>query len=273
MPRLRSSVFTFQNLQIPQHRLNDFTCHRPYWTTVPHHATAPRAQVASRKAYTGARMSRTLTWLVLAACVLPVIAGAGESPAKGKLLVATEQVGGDIFFETVILLLHYDETGAMGLVVNRPTEVGMDELVAEDDALSAYGGLIYWGGPVQMNSLRALIRTDKAPEGAERIIDSMYVVSVSDALKDAPQGVPGLRLFMGYAGWAAGQLDHEMARGSWHVVPASGDSVFAKDPGELWKQLAPAREHRVQRRDEPVQVLTSALSSSQLPLSSASRTR
>jgi len=189
-------------------------------------------------------MSRILTWLVFAACWLPVTGGADESPARGKLLVATELVRGDIFVQSVVLLLHYDETGAMGLVVNRPTEVGMDELVVDDDAISSYSGPIYWGGPVQMNSLRALRRTDKAPGDAERIVDSVYLVPVDDALKNAPQDVPGLRLFIGFAGWAAGQLDHELARGSWHVVPASADLVFAKDPGQLWKQLVPPREHR-----------------------------
>jgi putative transcriptional regulator len=218
-------------------------------------------------------MSRILTWLVFAACLLPVAAGADESPARGKLLVATELVRGDVFVQTVILLLHYDETGAMGLVVNRPTEVGMDELVPDDEAISEYSGQIYWGGPVQMNSLLALLQTDSVPEGAERIVDNVYLVSANDALQNALQDEPGLRLFMGYAGWAPGQLDHEMARGSWHVVPASEDSVFAKDPGELWKQLVPQREHRAQGSDELDQVSTSALSSSQLPLSSASRTR
>ena len=193
-------------------------------------------------------MSRILTWLVFAACLLPVAAAADESLARGKLLVATEVVGGDIFVQTVILLLQHDETGAMGLVVNRPTEVGMDELVADDHAFSDYSGLIYWGGPVQMNSLRALMKTDKAPEGAERVVDSVYLVPVNDALENAPNDAPGIRLFMGYAGWAPGQLDHEMARGSWHVVPASEDFVFAKDPGQLWKQLVPPAEHRVQGR-------------------------
>jgi len=193
-------------------------------------------------------MFRILTWLVFAACLLPVAGGADESPARGKLLVATELVRGDIFVQSVVLLLHYDETGAMGLVVNRPTEVGMDELVVEDDAISSYSGPIYWGGPVQMYSLRALRQTDKAPDGAERIVDSVYQVSVNDALKNALPDVPGLRLFIGFAGWASGQLEHEMARGSWHVVPASADFVFAKDPGQLWKQLVPPREHRAEAR-------------------------
>lgn len=218
-------------------------------------------------------MSRVLTLLVLAACLLPVAVGADESPAKGKLLVATEQLGGDIFLQTVILLLHYDETGALGLVVNRPTEVGIDELVADAAVVFAYTGPIYWGGPVEMNNLSALMKSDSAPEGAEKVIESVYLVPLQNAPENALKDVSRLRLFMGYAGWAPGQLDNELARGSWHVLPASVDSVFAKDPGELWKRLLPAREHRAQRGDESRQVLMSALSSSQSPLSSASRTR
>ena len=189
-------------------------------------------------------MSRILTWLVFIACLLPAGASADPSPANAKLLVATEQVGGDIFMQTVILILHHDETGALGLVINRPTEVGMDELVSDDDALSAYGGPIYWGGPVQMNSLRALMKTDETPADAERIVGSVYLVPVNDALKPALQDMLYLRLFIGYAGWSPGQLDHEIARGSWHIVPASEDVVFAKDPAGLWKQLVPPREHR-----------------------------
>ena len=99
---------------------------------------------------------------MFAACLLPALQpSADPSPATGRLLVATEQLGGDIFVQTVILLLHYDEAGAVGLVVNRPTEVGMDELVADDDVIYAYTGPIYWGGPVEMNSLSALMKSDK----------------------------------------------------------------------------------------------------------------
>jgi putative transcriptional regulator len=193
-------------------------------------------------------MSRILTCLVFIACVLPAGANADPLPGDAKLLVATEKVGGDIFVQTVILLLQHDETGAIGLVINRPTEVGMDELVDDDDALSAYSGPIYWGGPVQMNSLSALMKSDTSPGDAESVFGSVYLVPVNDTQKDALQDRSRLRLYIGYAGWAPGQLDHEIARGSWHVVPASEEVVFAKDPGELWKQLVPPREHRAELR-------------------------
>jgi putative transcriptional regulator len=189
-------------------------------------------------------MIRIVTWLMFAVWLLPAAAGADQRPAKGKLLVATELVRGDHFAETIVLLLHYDDTGAMGIVVNRPTEIETGELLADLDAISGYSGTLFWGGPVQMNSLRALLRTDTPPEGGEAIVDSVHYVPIDDWLKDAPMDLASLRFFIGYAGWAAGQLDREMALGSWHVVPASDEHIFAEDPRVLWKRLTPPREHR-----------------------------
>jgi len=189
-------------------------------------------------------MKRIVTWLVLVAWLLPAVAGADQQPAKGKLLVATELVRGEVFAQTVILLLHYDEYGAIGVVVNRPTDIEPEELAADVEAFSAYSGTLYWGGPVRMDSLLALLRTDTPPEGAQAIVDSVHQVRIDDELKDIPADLASLRFFIGYAGWGAGQLDREMARGSWHVVPASDEHVFAEDPRTLWKQLTPPREHR-----------------------------
>lgn len=189
-------------------------------------------------------MKPIVTWLAFVVCLAPAAYGADLQPAKGRLLVATELVGGEVFSKTVILLLHYDEHGAMGIVINRPTDIVPMELVADKDDMAAYDGTLYFGGPVQMNSLRALLRTDTPPGEAEAVIDSVYLVRVDDALKDTQADQSDLRLFIGYAGWGAGQLDREMVRGSWHVVQASHEHVFAKDPRALWKRLTPPREHR-----------------------------
>ena len=189
-------------------------------------------------------MVKTLTWLVFIAWLLPPAAIAAEVPAQGKLLVATDLVEGELFAETVVLLLFYDETGAFGLVVNRPTDVSPDELLADEEGIADYDGTLFWGGPVQMDSLRALLRTDEPPEEAEKILDSVYLVSLEDALQMGPTDPARLRLYIGYAGWAPGQLDYELARGSWRVVPSTDDLVFAEAPRELWKQLAPAHEQR-----------------------------
>lgn len=189
-------------------------------------------------------MNRIVTFLLLVAWLLPAAAAAGQQPANGKLLVATELVRGEAFAETVILLLQYDVKGAMGIIVNRPTDILPEDVVADVDAFSAYRGTLYWGGPVGMTSLRALLRTDTPPKGAEAIIDSVHQVRIDDGLKDTPADPTSLRFFIGYAGWAAGQLDREIERGSWHIVPASDEHVFADDPQALWKRLTPAREYR-----------------------------
>jgi len=190
-------------------------------------------------------MKRFVTLLVLVTWLLPVASGKDLQPAKGRLLVATELVGGDFFTQTVILLLHYDATGAMGIVINRPTEVEPQELLDDVAPITGYSAPVYWGGPVQMNSLRALLRTDTPPSGAEAIVGSVHQVVIDDALNIAPADSANLRLFIGYAGWSAGQLDSEMARGSWHVVPASDEHVFAEDPRTLWKRLTRPRELHV----------------------------
>ena len=190
-------------------------------------------------------MIRILTWFVFVAWLLPAVVNADQAPAQGKLLVATEVVHGELFADTVVLLLYYDETGAFGLVVNRPTDVKPEELLADEDALAGYSGTLFWGGPVQMDSLRALVLTEEPPEGAEKIIESVYLVSYEDALEWVPRDPSSLRFFIGYAGWAPGQLDNELAHGSWRIVPGSSQLVFADEPETLWKRLTPPHEQRV----------------------------
>lgn len=189
-------------------------------------------------------MNRFFTSLVAVALLLPAAAGADPGPAQGKLLVATDLVQGELFANTVILLLHYDDTGAFGLVVNRPTEVKPEELLDDEEGIAGYTGTLFWGGPVHMDSLRALLRTDEPPEDAEEIVASVYLVSFEAGLEQGPADPATLRLFIGYAGWAPGQLDYELARGSWRVLPGSDDLVFDDEPETLWKRLAPAEEQR-----------------------------
>jgi putative transcriptional regulator len=189
-------------------------------------------------------MTRILTWLLAVVALSPVAVDADSRPASGKLLVATAAVQGELFANTVVLLLHYDETGAFGLVVNRPTEVQPVEVLGDDEAIAGYDGTLFWGGPVHMDSLRALQLTDSPHGEAEKIIESVYLVSYDEALEEGPADMSRLRLFIGYAGWAPGQLDSEMSRGSWRVLPASSELVFDQDPRTLWNRLIPAHEQR-----------------------------
>lgn len=189
-------------------------------------------------------MTRFLTWLLAVATLLPAVVYADSRPARGKLLVATEAVQGELFANTVVLLLYYDETGAFGLVVNRPTDVQLAEVLGDDEAIGAYRGTLFWGGPVHMDSLRALLVTDNPPAEAEKIVESVYLVAYEDALEAGAADPSRMRLFIGYAGWAPGQLDSELAHGSWHVLPGTSELVFAEDPQTLWNRLVPKDEQR-----------------------------
>lgn len=189
-------------------------------------------------------MRRFTFFFALAVYCLCARAGADQLPATGKFLVAAEQLHGDYFGKTVVLLLQYDATGAMGLVINRPTDVAPDELLDYPDAFSSYSGTLHWGGPVQMASLRALLRSDAPPAGARLVVDDVYLLPFDDALTLGAVDTGNLRLFIGYAGWAPGQLERELAGRSWHVVGATAELVFAEDPGVIWQRLAPPEQLR-----------------------------
>lgn len=204
----------------------------------------PAASDAAARVILRPGMFRIVTSLLLAAAIAAASARADGPAAAGKLLVATDEVRGEIFARTVILLLHYDETGAMGLVVNRPTDVLPEEVLDDPEVLSGYEGTLFWGGPVEMVGMRVLVRSESLPDGATPVVDDVHLVTFDDALKQLPADASGLRLYIGYAGWAPGQLDGELDIGSWDVRDATGDVVFSADPRGLWKELEPVREYR-----------------------------
>ena len=189
-------------------------------------------------------MRRFLSILAIACCLVSIDSSADEELAAGKILVATEEVQGPTFAKTVILLIQYDGTGAMGFVINHPAETTPGELLPELQGLDDYDGTIYWGGPVEQSSMRALYRTDSQPEGAIPVFDSVHRLPLNKELPKSATNAENLRFFVGYAGWAPGQLDREMLFGSWTIIPASEDIVFAEDPSDLWQELAPPRHYR-----------------------------
>ncbi len=183
--------------------------------------------------------------LALACCTISLVAIAEEDLGKGKLLIATEVVQGRAFAESVILLLNYDATGAVGLVVNRPTEALPAQALPELAGLDRYEGTLYWGGPVELFTLRALLHSDAPPDNAVPIFDTVHLAPLEEDLLDSASSNANLRFFVGYAGWAPGQLERELAFGSWHIVAATEALVFADDPGGIWRRLLPPPVRRV----------------------------
>ncbi len=198
-------------------------------------------------------MLRLLSILAISCCVISNSSHAIEAPAKGKLLVATDEVQGSSFFKTVVLLLHYDESGAMGIVINRPTEATPDELLPELEGINDYVGMTYWGGPVRLATMRALHRTDTPEDDEIHLFDTVHQMPLDESLPKGEKSEKNLRFFIGYAGWSPGQLEREILFDSWLVIPATEDAVFTDDPDMIWETLSPPRRYRASV-EEPEQM-------------------
>ena len=161
-------------------------------------------------------------------------------PSRGRFLVASRQLIDSQFSKTVVLLVQYDRNGAMGLIINQPTEVKLSKVLPEIEGLQQRPDTIYHGGPVAKNQLMLLIRTESPPEGSHRVLKDIYVSSsqrVIQRMISDPTAKERFRVYAGYAGWAPGQLDQEIARGGWHILRADPETVFDKSPSQIWPEL------------------------------------
>jgi putative transcriptional regulator len=184
----------------------------------------------------------------------PAAAEPGEL-RRGRLLVATRQLGGPFFGRTVVLLLDYSGAGAVGLVINRPTDHTLAEVV---DGLEGLEGLgersdpVYAGGPVEIgSSLMLLIRSEKVIDGASAIVDDIQVTASAATLRalvSANAPPTSFRAYVGYAGWGPRQLDGELARGDWYVSHSRSELVFETAAADIWPRLIRENEGLEVRR-------------------------
>lgn len=154
----------------------------------------------------------------------------------GRLVVATPTLTEASFHRTVVLLLQAaPEGGAVGVVINRPSGTGVDEVLPEWAAHATAPGVVFTGGPVQPTSAVCLGRGRQAGP-AYAPLDGLPRVGTVD-LDQPPSGVEGVRLFAGYAGWSPGQLEAEVAEGSWWVLDALPGDPFDPEPAALWARV------------------------------------
>ncbi|MGH8273869.1 MAG: YqgE/AlgH family protein [Gammaproteobacteria bacterium] len=166
-------------------------------------------------------------------------APARTAPATGRFLVAASGQPG-VFSGSVVLLIAYGPDGALGLIVNQPTKFPLAKALSNESELPDSNKPLYFGGPVALDHLTLLIRSKTPPPDALRVLDDIYSSGSMKTLQAvAGNKFPGARFrgYAGYAGWAPGQLDSEIARGGWYVLAANADEVFTVDPAGLWKKL------------------------------------
>ncbi len=151
----------------------------------------------------------------------------GEMTLGGKFLVASPLMGDPNFARTVVLMLQHDEDGALGVVVNRPSESPVAEHLPEWAPHSATPPVVFVGGPVSPETGIGLRKSE--PGGVP-------AVEVFDLVADREVLGP-IRVFSGYAGWGPNQLEAELEDTAWLVVEASGDAVFTDRPDLLWGRI------------------------------------
>jgi putative transcriptional regulator len=159
---------------------------------------------------------------------------------KNRLLVATPLLREPTFARTVILLLEHDETtGAVGVVLNRPTAIDVASAVPPVADLAAPPTVLFEGGPVSPATAIALGLTepDAEPEGWIEVVAPLVTVDLDHDPALLAATLRRLRIFAGYAGWSAGQLEGEVEEGSWYVVDSLPLDAFGDDPDGLWSAV------------------------------------
>jgi len=158
----------------------------------------------------------------------------------GMLLVATPALLDPNFVDTVVLLLDVDENGALGVVLNRPSVVPVADVLADWGEVVAEPEVLFHGGPVSTEGALAvaLLRAeDDVPVGFREVSGQLGLVDLDTPVELLDGSLQGMRIFAGYAGWGAAQLDGEIAEGSWYVVPSQPLDVVRLDPSELWRDV------------------------------------
>lgn len=158
---------------------------------------------------------------------------------SGRLLVATPLLGDPNFERTVVLVLEHGEDGTLGVVLNRPSGLGLAEPLPEWASLACEPPVVFVGGPVGQGTIIGLVRrTGDLPEGRwAPVTGDTGVVDLGLDPADTYGSVDALRVFTGYAGWGPAQLDDEIRQGSWFVVDPDPSDTTTAEPGRLWQAV------------------------------------
>ena len=158
---------------------------------------------------------------------------------RGRLLVATPVIGDANFDRTVVLLLEHGDDGALGLVLNRPTDVAVLDPLPEWNGLAAQPSVVFVGGPVEQGAAIGLARATvgTAAEGWSPVVESIGTLDLSRDPSDVSTGIEQVRVFAGYAGWGPGQLEGELAVDAWLILEARPEDVLCDEPNTLWRRV------------------------------------
>jgi putative transcriptional regulator len=167
------------------------------------------------------------------------------SSLTGRLLVATPKLADPNFDRAVVLLLDHDAEGSLGVVLNRPTPVGVGDVLQPWAALAVAPPVVFQGGPVSLDSALGLAvvpgepgaEGDGAVLGWRRVHGAIGLIDLEAPPELLAAELGALRIFAGYSGWGPGQLEKELVDGAWYVVESEPGDVSSPDPENMWRAV------------------------------------
>ncbi len=166
-------------------------------------------------------------------------------PAPGIILVSDPFLKDPNFMRTAVFLCEHNEEGSFGFVLNRPFEQRLDEFIPD---LEGYSIPVFYGGPVQPDTLHILHNIPVLKEESSKVLQEVYwggnFKDIIMLIRDRELDLENIRFFLGYSGWSAGQLEEELTENSWLTVQGNHELVFHENPKEVWKEA-------VKTMDEP----------------------
>ena len=171
----------------------------------------------------------------------------GSDPMAGRLLVATPLLADPNFRRAVVLIVEHEAVeGTLGIVLNRPTTIGVGQVLEQWTELATDPSVVFRGGPVAPNSALALalVPGKDEPVGWRALDGAPSLARLGLLDLDAPPRLlaPAIQSLRVYAGWSPGQLEAEIDEGAWYVVSAEPGDVFAGDPDRLWRDVLHRQE-------------------------------
>jgi putative transcriptional regulator len=183
-----------------------------------------------------------------------------DESLRGKFLIAAKHLRDGNFFKAIVLMLEHNEEGAMGLVINRPMDVSLSEALSKHFEFPTSDHPLFCGGPVETNALLILHNSTDHDQEHDSIVPGVFVGTSPDIFDKVVSSVGQeedgqteqdadfrFRIFAGYSGWSAGQLEFEVGRGDWLSVKADSRHVFEHDPYEAWENVMATfyKDHRL----------------------------
>lgn len=174
--------------------------------------------------------------------VPPLSIGCLDDVRPGALLVAMPSLTDPTFAGTVVYLLDHSDSGTLGVVLGRPSQVAIRDVLPGWCDLAVEPGVFHVGGPCETDTALCLATSADPVEAAEmglrRVAGGVHLVDLDGDPGELEGRLTGLRVFAGYAGWSSGQLAAELAEGAWAVVPGTADDVLSGSSGpELWRRV------------------------------------